>query len=261
MKFKIKGKEVYMDGYLKSNLETVKEFIDNDFDGVGIIDGMEGSGKSELGKQCCLHHDKNFSEKDVIYTVDQFYTWLDNAKPGSACLWDEFVLAGLSKDALGKVQKSLIKKFTLIRSKKLLIILVIPYFFMLQRYFAFSRTRFLIHTYTDGLQRGYFRFYNYKQKKWLYLYGYKTWDYNEKVRPSFHGRFVKWSDKFLDEDAIKLKKEEANKSIDEDEKANKWEVRTKNLVKGLLADKVVTQKDIADYIGEIDRSTLSSWIK
>lgn len=216
-------KQEFFDKNLEGNIEEIKDMIKLKFDGVLLIDGMEGSGKSELGKEICLKSDKTFSDIDVFYTVEQFEEWLENAPPGKAGLWDEFVLAGLSTEALTKMQNVLIKKFTMIRKKGLMIVLIIPYIFMLRKYFAVARTRCLIHVYTKGKTRGYFKFYNYQEKLWIYNYGQKTWLYSPKVKPSFEGRFSNWSSNYLDEEKIEIKKDEAIKSVGE-EKDKKQEI-------------------------------------
>ena len=208
-KINIKGKEYFFDYNLKGNLDNIIKMIELKFDGVLLIDGMEGSGKSELGKQMCIYMDKNFSDEDVIYTVEQFENWLKTTKPGKACLWDEFVLAGLSTEALSKMQNTVIKNFTLIRKKRLFICLVIPYIFMLRKYFAVARTRALIHVYTKGMNRGYFKFYNYNSKQAIYNYGHKTWMYYKSIKPNFEGKFQAWSDELIDDDKIEQKKDQA----------------------------------------------------
>ena len=208
--------EEKFDENLEGNIEEIKDMVQLNFDGIILIDGMEGSGKSELGKEICLKSDNSFSDKDVFYTVEQFEEWLEDAKPGKAGLWDEFVLAGLSTEALTKIQNVLIKKFTMIRKKRLIIALIIPYIFMLRKYFAVARTRCLIHVYVKGKQRGFFKFFNYQEKLWIYNYGQKTWLYSPKVKPSFQGTFSCWSEKYLDENKIEEKKDAAIKQVGED---------------------------------------------
>lgn len=210
-----------MNKHLLSNIDEIIDMIRLKFDGVILVDGMEGSGKSELGKQICLVSDNTFGDKDVFYTVDQFEEWCETAKIGSAGLWDEFVLAGLSTDALTKMQNVLIKKFTMMRKKGLIVVLVIPYIFMLRKYFAVARTRCLVHVYCKGKTRGFFKFYNYMEKQWIYNYGYKTWLYSPKMKPSFQGMFGVWADDYLDVKAIEDKKDEAMKLETEIPKAEK----------------------------------------
>lgn len=209
----IRGQEVYMDDFFRSNLEGLKEFVDAKFDGIFVIDGMEGSGKSELGKQSALFLNPNFSEKDVVYDTEQFFEWIKTAKRGDVCLWDEFVFAGLSTDTFEEMQKALIKTFTVMRERGLYVILVIPYMFMMKKYFIIARTRFLLHVYTNGIQRGFFKFHDYTQKLLLFNYGHKTWLYSPSVKPNFYARFGGWSGQFLDEIKIKQKKDEALKRI------------------------------------------------
>jgi len=210
----IRGKRVPFNTHLYKNLMHIKEGIKKKFDGILVVDGMEGSGKSELAFQCALIINEDFNDKDIFYSVDQFEEWLENTKIGSAGVWDEFALAGLSADALSSLQILLIKKFVLIRKKRLFIALVIPYFFMLQRYFAISRTRALIHNYTKGYERGYFRFYNYDKKRKIYTTGYKHMDYTMgKVFPNFEGRNTAWSEYFIDDKIVQAKKDKAIEQI------------------------------------------------
>ena len=241
----IKKEKLKMNINLFSNIMEILDMIRLKFDGVILLDGMEGSGKSELGKQICLTSNKDFGAKDVFYTVDQFEEWVDNSIPGSAGLWDEFVLAGLSTDALTKMQNILIKKFTMMRKKGLIVVLVIPYIFMLRKYFAVARTRCLIHVYCRGKTRGYFKFYNYKEKQFIYNYGYKTWLYSPKVNASFQGQFGVWADNYIDNKAIELKKDEAMKLESEDKKS-------KDLLK---------LENVCYIISKEKQGELKSWIK
>ena len=210
----IRGHKVPINRYLHENLLFIKKGIENNFDGVMLFDGMEGSGKSELANECALVIDDTFNEDDIFYTVEQFDIWLENAAPGKSGVWDEFALAGLGADALTSLQTLLIKKFVMIRKKRLFIALVIPYFFMLRRYFATSRTRALIHVYTKGMTRGYFKFYNYQKKLRLYVTGYKYMDYKiGGVHPDFTGTFKAWSHKYINDDIVQEKKDEAIENL------------------------------------------------
>lgn len=214
--YTIKGIKVQVDGYIWDNVQTGKQLIAAKFDNVLIVDGGEGDGKTEFAFQwAIIQSNGKFSEKDVFYTVDQFEEWVNQSKKGDVGVWDEFVLAGMSTDALTKMQNSIIKMFTIMRSKGLTILLVIPYFFMLRKYFAVARTRALIHVYVKGLERGHLRFYDRTQKHWLYNYGQKTWLYNAKIQANFKANFWVWSEKFINHNKINKIKEEALKTINE----------------------------------------------
>lgn len=176
---------------VKEGLDHLKEAVDNKWDGVSGIDGLEGSGKSSIAFTGALYLDKNFCLDNVVFNPEQFYEAVDKAKPGTAIVYDEFVTGGLSGDAVTKVTKALTKKMVMIRKKRLYIFLVIPYIFMLTKYFALARTRFLFHCATpDGIQRGFVHIYKSQKKNELYNTARKTYDYNVKeVRPDLYGDF------------------------------------------------------------------------
>lgn len=215
MKVIVKGKEFYINQYLKENLDFVKKAVKKKWDDVFLIDGREGVAKSTLAKMCGYYlSEGNFSVNDIVFTSEQFMEAVDKAKPNTAIVFDEMVMAGMSADALSGMQKALIKKFTLIRKKQLHIILVIPYVFMLQKYFSIARTSFLLHCYSpDGMKRGYFKFYNQTEKNYLYMLGVKFWNYNTKCNYSFHGMFTDYTGMFIDEKAYEAKKDAATKEI------------------------------------------------
>ena len=206
----INGIKTYYDGYLQSNFDLMKKSASLKFDNVLIIDGPEGVGKTTLSIEACWYlTDGKFTIDDIVFTPKQFFAKIKTAKPGSAILFDEFIMSGLSTEAFNKVQAEIIKMLTVIRKRKLYIILVIPYFFMLRKYFALARSKCLIHVYTpDGMDRGYFQFFNYIQKKMLFLKGKMDYKYNV-VDCSFRGRFYNTAWNIINEKAYDKKKEEA----------------------------------------------------
>ena len=213
----VRGEEVEFPSVLYNNLKQVQTLVEHHFDTIFFVDGTEGSGKSETAKQCSLIINNDFSEDDIVYTPDQFEKWVlsSKRKKGDVCLWDEFIFGGNTGDALTSMQNSLIKMFVTMRSKGLVVLLVAPSIFLIRKYFAIFRTRFLLHCYCKGINRGYMKFYTSAQKQMIYNYGYKTWFYSPSVKPAFTCRLTKWSDKFLDEAKIEKKKQEAIKSLGE----------------------------------------------
>ncbi len=243
--YTIKGIKVHVDGYIWDNVQAGKELIAAKFDNVLCVDGYEGTGKSEFAFQwAIIQTEGKFTENDVFYTSDQFEAWIHSSKKGDVGVWDEFVLAGMSTDALTKMQNIIIKQFTIMRSKGLTVILVIPYYFMLRKYFAIARTRALVHVYANGLERGHLKFYNYHQKHWMYIYGQKTWLYSPKITPSFKANFWVWSDKFINHDKINKIKDEALKSINEtDQSMILTPKQIKQLQMNAEINVLITQKD------------------
>lgn len=220
----IGGKEFYIEPDLKDVLNHFYKSVKRKFDFVILCTGLEGCGKSSFARMLGFYLTKKYNPQhdftldNIVFTVDQFNKALDEAKVGTVILWDEFVLGGYSED-MSALQTTLIKKFTLIRKKRLFIILVIPNIWMLRSYFAIARTKILIDIYSpDFVQRGFFRLWGYQSKLDLYFQGTMTgskWQY--KIPPDIYGRF--WSDIAQDDFFVntadyEAKKDAAIESID-----------------------------------------------
>ena len=98
----------------------------------------------------------------------------------------------------------------MIRKKQLFILIVAPTVFDIDYYIICFRSLALINVYADGLQRGFFEFYNRQRKKELYIKGKRTHDMNVN-RPNFKGRFTKWS--VLDSELYEKRKDEGIKIV------------------------------------------------
>ena len=79
----------YIDGYLKSNLDILKEAVRKDFDGCLYIIGEEGSGKSTLGFQIATYLMPTFSLDWICWTPQQFMQLVNRAPKGAAIVLDE----------------------------------------------------------------------------------------------------------------------------------------------------------------------------
>jgi len=209
----------YMDGILKDNIDKYYiRAVKNDYDGISIISGMEGTGKTSLACSLAFYCDPTFpmDASRIVFNARQIHQAIDKADPGQSIVIDEAILSMGSQDAASDIQKVLIKKFTTIRKKNLFIFIIIPSFFMLRKYFAIFRTRFLIHCYTpDGVKRGYWKLYNRKTKRQLYIRGMKEMDMGV-VRADWYGNFTDTYGFFFDKVLYEKKKDEAIASIDVD---------------------------------------------
>jgi hypothetical protein len=68
-------------------------------------------------------------------------------------------------------------------------LLILPSFFELPKFYALSRSHFLINVQFKGeYERGFFQFFGPQSKKFLYIKGKKEWDYSAQ-KPDFDGRF------------------------------------------------------------------------
>jgi len=245
---------VYVHPNHKLLLDHLLEAVDNNWDGVSLIDGMEGAGKSNIAFISAFYVDKTFNLDRIVFTPDQFEEAVDNAKPGEAIVWDEFITAGMSTDFMSEVQKTLVKKMTMIRKKRLLIFWVMPYYFMVGRYFAVARSRFLLHAYTpDGIKRGTFKSWNYDRKRLMYFRGKREFDYC--VDPYSKGTFIDFFKEFPDvisEDDYNNKKDEATVALaneEENPRVRKLMAGFAGLVK-LIRDRTsITPKEISDAAG------------
>lgn len=261
----IKGISYYMDGYLKQNLDNIIKAVEKKWDGIILVDGMEGSGKSTFTMSLSYYvSNGNFTINDIFYSPEQFEKWVDESKDSATGMWDEFVLGGLSEEALTRMQIAIIKKMTLIRKKRLKIFLLIPYIFMLRPYFAIARPRCLIHIYSpDGITRGYFSFYNYSQKRELYFKNKKTWNYKN-IHPSFRGRFTDYENMFINRKEYETKKDEAIK-ITQKDSTQAWKDKVLSAVSNMwnfakeTYPEAITQKNLSDWFEVSDRQ-IRRWI-
>jgi hypothetical protein len=202
-----------MDGWLKDNLDYLKKMIENKWDGTGMLCGFPGTGKTTLSHQICFYMDKTFDLDRVVFSGEELMKCIDTAKRGEAICFDEAVFSLMSQDFASEIQKVLIKKFTVLRSKNLFILFIIPGFFLMRKFFSVDRTRFMINCYSpDALSRGYFEFYSYNRKKQLFLRGYKENDMTA-ASPNFRGRFPDTEGFIIDPIAYEAKKQAALKAL------------------------------------------------
>lgn len=187
---------MYIDGYLKGNLDILKKNIMKDWDFWLIVDGLERSGKSSLAIQTACYLDPLFNVTRIVFTCEQFEKAILSADKYQAVVWDEAVVGTQATD-MTKMARTLQKMAVQIGQKNLFIILVIHSYFEMKKYYAVHRTWFLLHTYfisnekTKSFQRGYFAFYDFRKKKKMYVNDVTRRNYEYDFSPNFRGRFVK----------------------------------------------------------------------
>jgi hypothetical protein len=203
---KIKDQDVSFDGYLLENLNILQKAVGMDWDGVGYICGFEGDGKTVLAAQLCAYLDPNFNLDNVVFTGEQFIEAVDRASPGTAILYDEAFDVFDTKASWQDVSRRIKSMLTRIRKKGLYLMIVSPVFFEVSTYLTLHRSRFMINVYANGLERGFFRFFNRENKYKLYQHGYKFKDMYS-WQPNFIGRFTKFFP--LDKEAYEAKKDKS----------------------------------------------------
>lgn len=205
--------------------DRVKNIIDNkirpslqkkDKDKVIAIDGGEGAGKSTLALQLAKAYDPTFCLERICFSADEFRDAIFKAKKGDAIVYDEAFTGLSSRSSLSAVNRVLVSLMMQMRQKNLFIIIVLPTFFLLDKYVALFRTSVLFHVYESGGRRGYFRVYNKKKKKLLYLIGKNTYSYSSgskktrvytRFKGRFYGKFALGDEK--EEDKYRKKKAKA----------------------------------------------------
>lgn len=195
---KIPGRNIsyFMDDRLKHTLKNkIKPLLEKkDEDCVIAVDGAEGSGKSTLALQIGKYVDPTLNLKRVAFTAEEFRTEVLKAKKRQVIIFDEAFTGFSSRASLSGTNKTLISLMMQIRQKNLFIIIVLPTFFLLDKYLALWRTKFLVHVYKSKGEKGYWRIYNSRKKTLLFLAGRQTYSYNVKIgkvpiRTRFKGRF------------------------------------------------------------------------
>ena len=160
----------------------------NDKDCIIAIDGTEGSGKTWLGLQWCKYIDPSFDLSRVVFTPEEFREAIYKAKKGQAIAFDEAFTGFSSRAGLSGVNRTLISLMMQIRQKNLFIIIILPTFFLLDKYISLFRTRILVHVYENKSRRGFFRVYS-KFKKRELIMDKKARTYSYGVRTKKKGRF------------------------------------------------------------------------
>jgi len=184
--------QFYMDGYLQSNLDSMKIAVANDWDMLLIVDGYEGVGKSFFAHQIAYYCDPTLSIDRVVFSPNDFIATIKSAKKYQAVIYDEAYGGLSSRGTISNINKSIVKVLTEIRQKNLFVFIVMPSFFELDKYPAIHRSRALLHVYAGNeMTRGFFRFYNMSKKKTLYMTGKKFYSYKG-VKANFYGRFPKF---------------------------------------------------------------------
>jgi hypothetical protein len=209
MKLTLPGldKDLYMDGYLHSNLAKAKEIVKKDWDMIFLVDGGERAGKSVLAQQCGYFLDHTLNLARICFTPNEFKKAVLEAPPFTCVIYDEGYTGLNSRATMSVINRTLVSLLAEIGQKNLIIFVVMPTYFDLDKYVALWRSRALIHVYTgDDFERGYFAFYNVDTKKRLYIDGKKYYEYT-KVKPNFIGRFL--NGYTVDEAAYRQKKRDS----------------------------------------------------
>lgn len=216
-------REKLIDRAVKPELDKVKEIVlKKDRDWVTVIDGEEGVGKSVLAQQIAKYLDPDFTIRNLVFTADNFIKAIKNPEngKGTAIVLDEAFNAANARASMSEVNRSMAGVATEMRQRNLFILIVLPSFFDLDRYFALWRCKSLFHVYfTDAEDRRYIVFPK-MQKKYLYLAGKKTYNYSKPKSP--YPPLVFPHIYTVNEDEYREKKSQAFRKRNVSHQARKW---------------------------------------
>lgn len=207
-------KEIYLDSYLKSNLDLGIKLQKQNFDQVWFIDGMEGSGKTNLAMTCAYYVSPEERRHNllsrIVCRIESADKVILDALQFDSIVIDEAFGGMSSMGFMSKINRLLQRRFVEIRAKNLFVFIVAPSFMDISRYFAIWRSRCLLHIYLKGSERGRACFFNYEKKKKLYILGKKQFYNYGCVSPNFLFRFTNEMPNVINVQAYFEKKRLAN---------------------------------------------------
>ena len=184
----------YIDKKIKKQLLKGQEAIKvASQDRIYLITGKEGAGKSLLAIQFGWFIDNNLSLEDITMTSEEFENKVRNTKK-KVVIGDE-IFAGLSsKGALTKENKRLVRLLIECRQRGLTIFLCVPSIFLLEKYITIFRSHALFNVQISkkNYNNRFYKVYNDKNKKLLYMLGHKYMSYSKPIiyeKHRFYGKF------------------------------------------------------------------------
>lgn len=251
-------REPYCDPIVRKELLKVKERVLNkDRDFVAVYDGEEGVGKSVLAQQHAVILDPNFTIDNIVFTADAFIKKIKDPKTvkGTCIILDEAFSSANSRAALTEVNRSMIGLATEMRQKNLFVLLVLPSFFDLDKYFALWRCRALFHVYFTPDEERHYIVFNKDTKKALYLLGKKQYNYNKPKAPFPPCKF--FNQYTVDETEYRFKKAEAFRKRTVSGVAKRWLDQRNACIKNLVNRHDYDFPKIVEMLKEYKSTTIS----
>ena len=258
------GIHFYQDNFLNEQIEKkIKPKVQSkDQDQVFIVDGGEGVGKSLFAMQLAKSLDSTFNVERVCFTPVEFTKAVINANKGEAIIFDEAFTGLSSRGSLTEVNTLLVSLMMEMRQKNSICIIVMPTFFLLDKYVALWRAKGLFHVYMRRGKRGYWMYFNRQKKKLLYLHGKKLYDYSW-PRSGFKGRF--YDQYTIDKEEYLKRKSDSLMKKQRITRSEIYMAQRDTLFYILTKEFKQTQQKIVDlckkYYFDLDRSSISVIIK
>lgn len=227
-------------------LDKVKRrVLSKDRDFVAIVDGEEGVGKSVFAQQIAAYLDDDFNMDKIVFTSDKFIQLIKDpkTKKGSCIILDEAMSSANARGSLTEVNRAMQAVASEMRQKNLFILMLIPSFFDLDKYFALWRCRALFHLYFTAEEDRQYLIFPKDVKKTLYLTGKKTYSYGYPSSPfppfTFPNKYM------VDELEYRKKKAEAFRKRTVSFRAQQWLAQRNSYAKFIIQSMGLAQQDVA----------------
>lgn len=259
----------YLDGTLATNLDVYAKTIVKDMHFLLLISGNDsvGNGKSTLASHVGsyltwkinqLHKtNNNFTSKNMVFNSKQLEDTSFKTPKYSVLVLDEG--DDLTTNWMKETSQNLKRYFRKCRQLNQILILILPAFFELPKFYALSRSHALLNVkFLGNFDRGFFDFYGPKSKKLLYLKGKKEWNYSASKK-DFDGRFFSSYTFFPDLEG-ETKKYKNRKYYDMLEDGGVKKPLTETQLKAKLFSQVydnlkdISQKRLAEAFGVSERT-------
>lgn len=193
---------LYLDGVLVELIEIFARQIVRDNQFLGLCASSTfgvRTGKSTLMQQFAYYytyainkmHGLNikFDHTNIVFNTEDLEKKAFKLPKYSCIILDEG--EGLDEHAMSKTIKSLQRFLRISGQLNLLILVIMPDFFDIPKFLAMNRSNFLIDVkFENEFERGFFEYYNFTDKKLLYVKGKKYHDYSVQKATLQNGRFV-----------------------------------------------------------------------
>jgi len=226
-----------------------------DADRVYIVTGRERRGKSTLAMQLAYIVDPNLSLDNIAFSPREFEERIREADTHSAIIYDEAYLGMSASGSQSKLNVYMKKILQECGQRNLFIFIVLPSFFLLEKYPAIFRSDALFNVLVSkkNYNRRHYKVYNYHLKRILYLKGKPLMNMHAVIN-EFSYRFFSKLPSTIDKEAYKAKKKRAfdeNKelyNIDGTRHNKALEQRNK-LIRYLMDKYKINQGAISKIIG------------
>ena len=215
-----------------------KKVTEADQDRIYVITGREGLGKSTLTMQLAYCVDQNLSLDNIVFTANQLEKRITECKQFTAIIFDESFNGLSSKGAISKENKRLVRLLMMCRQRNLFLFIVLPSFFLLEKYVAIFRSTALFNVLVSrkNFKLRYYKVYNYHKKRVLYIKGKNLMDYSKPKIPKSY-RFYRKLPPTIDEKAYRAKKLDTFKDNGEEESEESKHLKQRTILSKYLREK------------------------